>query len=131
MNFIFHHVWLAGIGFAIAGVILIFLGGRWIALFASWLQVRMMVRSGRTITWENAIGRCKAEAAAIVVESKQRPKRVWFITGDDESAFFSRKGRPRSKGLLVIDPPDASRISEEAEKVGVGLVEIDMNATFW
>lgn len=131
MSIFTNHPWSVGVGIAIAGALLLLLGGRCLMVFASWLQLRVIVRSGRKVTWRDAMGRCKAESGVIVVEPKSRPRRVWFLSGGVESTFFSRKGKPRSKGLLVVDPPDASRISEEAKENGGRVVEIDMNGTFW
>ncbi|MEI8043542.1 MAG: hypothetical protein WCL11_19185, partial [Verrucomicrobiota bacterium] len=99
--------------------------------FASWLEIRIIVRRGRAITWQDALGRCKAGPAVIVVEPKSRPRRVWFLAGSDDSAFFSRKGNPRFEGLLIIDPPDQDRLSEEVKSAGGRVAEVDMNATLW
>jgi len=131
MSIIVDHGWLIGVALAIGGAILILLGGRCLVVAASWLQMRASARAGRTIKWEDAISRCKAETAVIVVELKSRPRKVWFLKGSDESAFFSRKENPRAKGLLVIDPPDGKRIHEQVEEVGGRVVEVDMNGTFW
>ena len=131
MNFILDHPWLVGISLAIVGSFLIILGGRWLAKFSSWIQIRIAMKTGRVINWTEALKRCKAGPAVVVLDSKSRPPKVWFVTGHDESAFFSRKEARHSKRLLIIDPPERSRICEEVEKAGGRVAEVDINGTFW
>lgn len=120
-----------GVCLTITLTILILLGGRRLTCFASWLHLRTVIRRGRTIHWDEVIDRCKAGPVVIVIETKSCPRKAWFLTGNDEAAFFSRKESPRTKGLLVIDLPGADRISKEVENAGGRVVEIDMNGVFW
>lgn len=123
--------WLMGVCLAIGLTILILLSGRGLMCFVSWLHLRIVIRSGRTIRWDEAIDRCKAGPVVVVVESKSCPRRVWFLAGNDEAVFFSRKGSLRAKGLLVVGLPSTGRLSEEIKKAGGRVVEIDMNGAFW
>jgi hypothetical protein len=131
MNFIFDHPWLAGITLAVAGTIFIFLVGNFLAVFVSWVQIRKLIRKGRTIKWADVLTRCKAEQVVVVIELRTRPQKVWFLVGHDESTFFSRKGSPHYKGLLVLNPPDAGRIFKEVEEAGGRVAKIDMNSVLW
>jgi hypothetical protein len=130
-SLVLDHIWLSGIGLAFAGTALLLVACRALVEFTAWLKLKMIVKSGRTIKWVEAIERCIAGPAIIVLESKMRRPSVWLLAGRDESAFFSRRGSPRSKGLLVLDPPDIGRIFEEVAKAGGKVVEVDMNATLW
>jgi hypothetical protein len=131
MNWLLHHAWLAGLALALAGAILVFATGHFLAWLVCWLQLKRVVKSGRTITWGDVITRCRSEPVVVIVELRSCPQRIWFLRGGDETSFFSRKAHPRSKGLLVLGAPDAAQISVEVPRAGGRVAEVDMNATFW
>ena len=130
MNLIFQHIVLFGIGAAIAGTALIFVIGNFCARLASRREFSAIIKSQRTIRWDEVIRHCRTKPGLIVIERNSSPRRIWFLTNDDGAAIPSTRGSLRAMGLLVLDTPSANQLSE-VESVGGRVVEINPNSAFW